>query len=86
MLDGRFVAAIGKTPAFLFLGLSGGAFTARLFAGLNAHPAGRGQHYCDAWRDLVDVAQTKVVLRYAIKCRRWTLYRHNSHALLLFEA
>jgi hypothetical protein len=28
----------------------------------------------------------KGVLRHAIKCQRWTLYRHNSHALLLLEA
>jgi hypothetical protein len=56
-----------------------------VFAGFAAGPA-RGSHEDPkVRRDLVHVAEMKGVLRHAIKCQRWTLYRHYSHALPLCE-
>ena len=56
-----------------------------VFARFTAGPARSGHEDPEVRRHLEDVAQVKSVLRHAIKCGRWTLYRHNSHRLLLRE-
>ena len=52
-------------------------------AALGSHPADHREKNPDIRRYVEHVAEMKVVLRHAINYQRWTLYRHNSHNMLL---